>query len=147
MRVNKLHAAVVAMGVLAFAGAADARSSSMSSSDVRHVQQALNDAGYDVRVDGKWGPGTERAMREYQRSHNLSVTGRADRDTLASMNIDMPRHMSGSSGTTRSSTMGRSGSPSEGGNTGVSHMGSGAKGSRTQTDTLTNPNTIPQPVR
>ena len=137
MRMHTLGAALLAAGVLAFAGTAGAQS--MSRSEVREVQRALNNAGYDIAVDGVWGPNSRRALSDYQRNNNLNVTGRADRDTMAAMNIDSPRRMTGSSG----STVRRGDSPSTGGAAGITHMGSEAKGSRTKTDTLTNPRTVP----
>ena len=136
MQKNTMFAALVAAGLLAAAGTATAASSHMSRSDVQQVQRALNDAGYNVAVDGAWGPNTQRALRDYQSKHGLSATGRMDRDTMASLNMTPSHRMSGSSGTYRER------SPSSGGSAGVNHMGSGAKGSRTQTDTLTNPQTV-----
>jgi peptidoglycan hydrolase-like protein with peptidoglycan-binding domain len=130
-----MYAAMMAVGMLAFAGAAEAQSSNMNRSEVRQVQRALNDAGYDVAVDGAWGPNTRRALRDYQQAQGLNATGRADRDTLAALNVSPSGRMSGSSGVRRGE------SPSTGGEAGVSHMGSQAKGSRTKTDTLTNPST------
>lgn len=133
MQLRHLCAAVMAVGPLVFAGTADARSSRMSTSEVRQVQRALNNAGYDVQADGVWGPNTRRALSDYQRRNGLSVTGRPDRDTLAALNVDAPRRMAGSSGVRRGQ------SPTAGGSAGVSHLGSEAKGSRTRSDTLTNP--------
>lgn len=135
MRMSRVYAAMMAVGMLAFAGAAEAQSSNMSRSEVRQVQRALNDAGYDVAVDGAWGPNTRRALSDYQRTQGLNATGRADRETLAALNVRTSNRMSGSSGVRRGE------SPSAGGGAGISHTGSEAKGSRTKTDTLTNPST------
>lgn len=126
---------MLAVGLVAFAGAADARSSTMSRTEVQHVQRALNNAGYDVRVDGKWGPSTQRALRDYQQAHGLAATGRPNRDTLAALDSGSQQRMSGSSGALRES-------PTAGGSAGINHMGSSGKGSRTRTDTLTNPSTV-----
>src|SRR5262245_44616285 len=51
---------------------------------VRTLQQALGNAGIHVPggVDGVFGPGTASAVRAYQRSRGLSVTGRGDASTL-----------------------------------------------------------------
>jgi hypothetical protein len=46
------------------------------------AQKKLKDMGYYTgRVDGIYGPKTERAIREFQRRHHLPETGRLDRAT------------------------------------------------------------------
>ena len=46
------------------------------------LQQRLKDLGYyTIRVDGIFGSGTERAVRDFQRVNGLTVTGRADNAT------------------------------------------------------------------
>ena len=46
------------------------------------LQQRLKDLGYyTIRVDGIFGSGTERAVRDFQRINGLTVTGRADNAT------------------------------------------------------------------
>jgi|GEM_PF-3135857 len=47
---------------------------------VRHVQRLLN-----IPVDGKFGPQTDRAVKDYQRSHNLEDDGLVGRRTIASL--------------------------------------------------------------
>ena len=39
--------------------------------DVKMLQQALKDKGYDVAVDGIFGSGTEKALRSFQMAHSL----------------------------------------------------------------------------
>jgi len=53
----------------------------------RSIQQALNDNGYNVAVDGIWGPNTESALRQFQASRNLPQTGSADSQTLAALGV------------------------------------------------------------
>ncbi len=46
------------------------------------LQQRLKDLGYyTIRVDGIFGSGTQRAVREFQRRNGLTVTGKADNAT------------------------------------------------------------------
>ena len=46
------------------------------------LQQRLKDLGYyTIKVDGIYGSGTQRAVREFQRVNGLSVTGKADNAT------------------------------------------------------------------
>jgi hypothetical protein len=43
--------------------------------DVKLAQQALTKAGFATEVDGKFGRGTERAVREFQRKLGLEADG------------------------------------------------------------------------
>ena len=46
------------------------------------LQQRLKDLGYyTIKVDGIYGSGTQRAVREFQRINGLSITGKADNAT------------------------------------------------------------------
>jgi peptidoglycan hydrolase-like protein with peptidoglycan-binding domain len=55
---------------------------------VRHLQQQLKDDGfYTGKVDGLYGPKTQAAIKQFQRKHNLAVTGRLDRETRDKMGI------------------------------------------------------------
>jgi peptidoglycan hydrolase-like protein with peptidoglycan-binding domain len=45
------------------------------------AQQHLLGAGQTVGVDGQFGPGTARAVRAFQTSNNLPVTGQVDAET------------------------------------------------------------------
>lgn len=51
--------------------------------DVEGLQQALREAGYDILVDGDFGPGTERAVRDFQKRQGLVVDGRVGDKTLS----------------------------------------------------------------
>lgn len=55
----------------------------------RQVQEKLNDRNFPVgRADGMSGPKTTEAIRNYQRSQNIEVTGRLNQETLDRMDID-----------------------------------------------------------
>lgn len=45
------------------------------SDQVKDVQTKLNSAGYNVTVDGYYGPQTEQAVKEYQTKNGLTVDG------------------------------------------------------------------------
>ncbi|HYG91350.1 MAG TPA: peptidoglycan-binding domain-containing protein [Azospirillum sp.] len=89
-------------------GSTNARSSDRSASGgsaqalspqrVRTIQQALNDQGSSIDVDGVWGPDTRRALRDFQQSKGLSATGRLDRDTVAALNLSDRQDDAGQSG-------------------------------------------------
>jgi hypothetical protein len=52
--------------------------------DVRGAQQALRDKGFDPGpVDGRMGPRTAAAVREFQSKENIVATGQLDADTRA----------------------------------------------------------------
>jgi peptidoglycan hydrolase-like protein with peptidoglycan-binding domain len=51
------------------------------------LQKALNDAGHLCQRSGVVGKKTVRALKRYQRSKGLPVTGKPDKETLKSLNI------------------------------------------------------------
>ena len=55
---------------------------------VRAVQQALNDNGARLQLDGQMGQQTRQALRNYQRDNQLPQTGKVDKATLSKLNID-----------------------------------------------------------
>ena len=59
---------------------------SLTSDDYRAIQTLLNAGGFDAGTpDGQWGPGSQRAMREFQASIGLPESGAPDRDTLGKL--------------------------------------------------------------
>ena len=56
---------------------------------VRDAQLALRSRGYRPGViDGRWGPNTEQAVREFQRTQRLAMTGTLDRPTLLALGVE-----------------------------------------------------------
>jgi len=53
----------------------------MSRKKVEAIQTALAKGGESVPIDGIWGPKTTAAVRDFQKAHNLKVTGHMDRET------------------------------------------------------------------
>ncbi|OOM16038.1 glycoside hydrolase family protein [Clostridium saccharobutylicum] len=53
--------------------------------DITQVQQALNNKGYSVGVDGVAGPGTYNAVVRFQSAHNLSADGMVGSATWAAL--------------------------------------------------------------
>lgn len=51
-------------------------------SEVRTMQQALKTLGYDIKVDGSYGPISENTIRTFQKKHNLQPDGIAGQQTL-----------------------------------------------------------------
>jgi peptidoglycan hydrolase-like protein with peptidoglycan-binding domain len=56
---------------------------------IKDVQTSLQQAGYYKRgaIDGIWGHGTERAVRQFQHAHNLTANGKLDVPTLQALNL------------------------------------------------------------
>ena len=58
----------------------------MHGDDVRAVQQALEDKGYDTGgADGCYGPKTEKAVRAYQKAQGLATDGIVGPKTWAAL--------------------------------------------------------------
>ena len=57
----------------------------MEGSDVVRLQEALKKAGIDVGVDGEFGPGTDKAVKELQQKKSLTTDGIVGPKTLASI--------------------------------------------------------------
>jgi hypothetical protein len=55
---------------------------------IRALQQALNEEGHDIMVDGIWGPQTQQALTEFQQDKGLSASGQLDPETLAELNLE-----------------------------------------------------------
>ena len=62
------------------------RSKSGSADGVMATQQALKEKGFDPGpIDGVMGLRTVSALKDYQKSEHLAMTGRMDRDTTAKL--------------------------------------------------------------
>ncbi|MEC7986841.1 MAG: peptidoglycan-binding protein [Myxococcota bacterium] len=68
----------------------------MNSVYVRALQSHLKDLGYNVSVDGDFGPGTMRAVQEFQRDQGLAADGVVGAQTAAQ--IDLAQQTSATSG-------------------------------------------------
>jgi hypothetical protein len=56
---------------------------------VKAVQQALQGKGHDTgEIDGRMGPKTQAALREFQQKEGLKSTGRADAETMAKLGVE-----------------------------------------------------------
>ena len=57
----------------------------MEGSDVVRLQEALEKAGIAVGVDGEFGPGTDKAVKEFQQKKTLTADGIVGSKTLAAI--------------------------------------------------------------
>jgi peptidoglycan hydrolase-like protein with peptidoglycan-binding domain len=63
--------------------------SSGNPEQVKAVQQALKDKGQDPGdIDGRMGPKTQAALREFQQKEGLKATGRVDAETTAKLGVE-----------------------------------------------------------
>jgi peptidoglycan hydrolase-like protein with peptidoglycan-binding domain len=62
----------------------------LNSSQVREIQQALEDRGdSSLSVNGEWGADTEAALKNFQKSENMiSQSGQLDFPTLLALGLD-----------------------------------------------------------
>lgn len=61
----------------------------LSKDDLKAIQSLLNNAGFNAGTpDGTWGSGSKRAMRAFQESKGLDVTGAADEASLRALGIE-----------------------------------------------------------
>ncbi len=69
-------------------GQSQPQAANLSPDEVRRLQEALRERGFDPGpVDGVFGPRTQVALRDYQRSQGLPATGEPDRTTLLAMGV------------------------------------------------------------
>ena len=60
--------------------------SQLNTNQVREIQQALDHKGFKAgRVDGKWGPETDVALKDFQKSQNMPTSGNIDRMTIVAL--------------------------------------------------------------
>jgi peptidoglycan hydrolase-like protein with peptidoglycan-binding domain len=103
-----------------------ARAGGGNAEQVKAVQQALKDKGHDPgEVDGKMGPKTQQALKDYQKAEGLKATGRLDTETAAKLGVQAKAD----SGATSSPAASPSGSSSAGSSTPSSSSSSGASSS------------------
>ena len=61
----------------------------LSQSKIRQVQQALDKDGFSTgRADGRWGPKTENAIKQFQQSKQIPSSGQLDQQTVADLGLD-----------------------------------------------------------
>jgi peptidoglycan hydrolase-like protein with peptidoglycan-binding domain len=61
----------------------------LKASQVRELQQSLNDKGFSVgAVDGEWGPRTEDALKKFQGSKNMASSGQLNADTVTALGLN-----------------------------------------------------------
>ncbi len=56
-------------------------------STVKKAQAALNDKGYSLAVDGRYGPNTQSAVRSFQEKNGLTASGTLDSSTLSALGL------------------------------------------------------------
>ena len=79
----------------------------MSADEIRKLQIALNEKGFNLgNPDGVWGPRTREALISFQRQQGFRATGQIDQETMAALGVS--GHMSVNSGNMGNTTGGGS---------------------------------------
>lgn len=63
----------------------------MGGASVKEMQRLLNKQGANLETDGKFGPKTQAAVREFQQNHHLPQSGALDKRTLEALERAKPR--------------------------------------------------------
>lgn len=61
----------------------------MEGGDVEKLQSILKQLGYDVGVDGRFGPRTEKRVKQYERDERIPVDGTVDRSEAKAMKAQL----------------------------------------------------------
>jgi peptidoglycan hydrolase-like protein with peptidoglycan-binding domain len=71
---------------------------------VKAAQQALREKGHDPgSVDGRMGPKTQQALRDFQNAQGIAATGQLDTKTMVSLGVEPARASSAPESTTAGS--------------------------------------------
>jgi len=78
----------LAIGIVGLILTPLASAADLNKEDIENVQKSLIDKGcHPGNVDGVMGPRTRAAIRQYQKSEKLPVTGRLDADTAGKLGV------------------------------------------------------------
>jgi peptidoglycan hydrolase-like protein with peptidoglycan-binding domain len=84
----------------------------MGDEKVKAAQQALKDKGHDPgSVDGKMGPKTQAALRDFQKAQGMEASGDLDTKTTQALGMDGPTTSSADSSSTAGSASPATSSP------------------------------------
>jgi hypothetical protein len=62
---------------------------SLSRDEVRQVQKALEKSGFHAgAANGRWGPETSNALKQFQQSKNIQANGKLDQQTLSGLGLN-----------------------------------------------------------
>jgi peptidoglycan hydrolase-like protein with peptidoglycan-binding domain len=88
---------------------------------VKAAQQALKEKGHDPgSVDGRMGPKTQQALRDFQNAQGIQATGELDAKTMVSLGIEPARTSSAGESTTAGSASPATGDAAVGSASGTS---------------------------
>ena len=88
---------------------------------VKAAQQALREKGHDPgSVDGRMGPKTQQALRDFQNAQGIQATGELDAKTMVSLGIEPARTSSAGESTTAGSASPATGDAAVGSASGTS---------------------------
>ena len=101
-------------------GSSSSMSGQMSQDQIKKIQQALKDKGHDPGpIDGNMNSRTQEALRAFQKSQNITVTGTLDSSTAAALGVTAPSSSATGAGSPSSGKSGSSRDSSGGSSTGT----------------------------
>jgi Putative peptidoglycan binding domain len=68
-------------------GRVSTSSSRSGDGTVKKAQAALNDKGYNLTIDGRNGPSTQNAVRDFQTKNGLTASGTLDDSTMSALGV------------------------------------------------------------
>jgi hypothetical protein len=61
----------------------------LSRDEIRQIQRALDESGFHAgAADGRWGPETSNALKQFQQSKNIQANGELDQQTLTGLGLN-----------------------------------------------------------
>jgi hypothetical protein len=101
--------------------AVDIQHKNLTSAEIKDIQQALIDKGFDPgAVDGMWGNLTRAAVWNFQQENGIDPSGEVDRQTLSALDVQLASPEQGTIGS------GASAADSGSATTGAATTGSGS---------------------
>jgi peptidoglycan hydrolase-like protein with peptidoglycan-binding domain len=64
------------------------QSALMDNQTIIDAQQKLKQQGYNVAIDGKLGPSTRQALRQFQHDQGIQGSGHLDQQTMAALGVE-----------------------------------------------------------
>ena len=78
-----------------------AQGQSQDQDTIKQAQEKLSEKGHQVQADGKMGPKTQAALKDFQKDEGIQQSGKLDQDTLAKLGVN---EASSGTGSTSSSS-------------------------------------------
>jgi peptidoglycan hydrolase-like protein with peptidoglycan-binding domain len=86
---RSLLATMAICGLLAAAPVIAGGGAQKNSQTIMQIQEKLQQQGFDTgAVDGKWGPKTAEALKDFQQKQGMTASGELDQSTLQALGVE-----------------------------------------------------------